>query len=155
MFAKQDHIASARLGSGTTRKARRQCVPRVAPLEDRNLLSTASVHLAPAAVSPHSLVLNHTAQVANVDAAGTIKAESFRTIQFPGGWVAFNRRTAHVSFPGGSVNSSRFGGTHVFFPGGSVNANRFGFARVFFPGGSVIARRGHVFVSWPGGSFSF
>jgi hypothetical protein len=137
MFAKKDDVAAVRLGPDMARKPRRRCVPRVAPLEDRSLLSTAGAPLAPVVVSPHSLVLNHGAQGEHAaSVARTIEAEHLRTIHFPGGHVAVNHR-----------------GTHVRFPGGSVNVNRFG-TSVFFPGGFVITRFGHTVVSWPGGSIT-
>jgi hypothetical protein len=144
MFAKNDDVAAVRPGSDTTRSSRRRCVPHVAPLEDRSLLSTAGAHLAPFVVSPHGPMVadvhSGTTQLARAEHAAsvarTIEAEHFRPVHFPGGFVAVNRR-----------------GTHVRFPGGSVNTNRFG-TSVFFPGGFVITRFGHTIVSWPGGSIT-
>jgi len=108
------------------------------------LLSVAGAAIAPAAVSLHGPVLNHSPQAAEVHPVTNQVARGQRAE------IMAARRGRSIHFPGGSVTINRKG-THVIFPGGSVRAGRFG-AIVHFPGGFVVAGFGRTVVRFPGGS---
>jgi hypothetical protein len=136
MVSKKEDGARAHRGSETARSNRRRCVPVVAALEDRGLLSAVAVGL-------HAPIVAHSQRTAQIHSVtnqlarheATVAARAFRTIHFPGGSVSIGRYGTHVVFPGGSVHASRHGAV-VKFPGGYVVAG-LGGTIVRFPGGSI------------------
>jgi hypothetical protein len=135
---KREHAQTLSRRSSPLRRIRRSCVPVVAKLEDRGLLSAIGGQVAAAL---HGPIRNAGPLIADVEPMtgqlarreAQVKARDALVIQFPGGSVKINR-----------------GGTHVSFPGGFVHANRHGTV-VTFPGGYVIAGFGHTIVRFPGG----
>jgi hypothetical protein len=120
------------------RRIKRECIPVVARLEDRGLLSAIGAGVAS---SLHGPILSAGPQVAEVHSMTSQLARRDALVAGRDGRV--------IHFPGGSVTINGTH-THVTFPGGSVHANRHGTV-VTFPGGYVIAGFGHVVVRFPGG----
>jgi hypothetical protein len=138
MGHKTEHAVTVHNGSAAKRRKERRCVPVVAKLEDRSLLSTFGAPVA------YGAAMNVGPRVAEIAAANAHLAHQEALL------AAREARAAYaIHFPGGSVHIKRHG-THVTFPGGSVRAGRFG-AVVTFPGGFVIAGFGHTVVKFPGG----
>jgi len=137
MDRKTEHDETMNNSSSTRGRIKRKCVPVVARLEDRGLLSAIGAEVASAMHLPVTVG----PQIAEVDSATARFARREALAAARGAWV--------IHFPGGSVRTNRHG-THVTFPGGSVRANRHG-AIVTFPGGFVISGLGHTVVRFPGG----
>ncbi len=142
MGLKMEHIGTLTSVSGSKRRNQRQCLPVVAKLEDRGLLSAVGAGVAAeVASSLERAALNVSAQIAEVHSvSGPLARRSA---------LVATRDAEVIHFPGGSVTINRTG-THVIFPGGSVHASRHG-AIVTFPGGYVVSRFGHTVVRFPGG----
>ena len=145
MFGISKYKAMIRSESGGTRTDRRRCLPAVARLEDRGLLSTiaAHAHVAPMTLNVHGPIVNQTAHVVH---SHTLTS----SVAHRAGAAHPAARTIH--FPGGSVTVGHKG-TRVIFPGGGVLAGRRG-AIVRFPGGFVVAGFRGVVVKFPGGFIS-
>jgi hypothetical protein len=149
MFVKKDSVPSGRPALDTAKRKRRPCVPEVARLEDRALLSGA--HHAPVAVN----VTNPTVHIAPpVSHALSVNAQVVRATSPSLLATAHQKAEVHaesyVRYPGGAVKVNRHG-VKVHFPGGSVKVNRHS-TSVTFPGGFVVVGYGGTFVHWPGGS---
>jgi len=159
-FAKKGQVAKDSSVPAPVKRTQRRCVPDVAKLEDRALLSVAATQYTPFVMQLYSSVLKTVptqqnvifwdnalargmspARLVSVFENAGVNAGTF--VRAPGTTVNSNSNGVNVNFPGGSVNvNNRAAFGSVLGTGAGVSRNG---ANVHIPFASVNANRRAIF----------